>query len=83
MTDQPTPPKRAVERDARIEWLRKNILLWKDINPAADFRASRDLIKRIATQLHHEGLYSPKTLLADVEMGVFKLIRKMLKGKIH
>ena len=74
-------PKRSVERASRIEWLRQNTVLWQEIDPL-NFKASKEAIKRVALALHREGLYSSKTLLADIEMGVFKLIRK-LKGKQH
>jgi len=77
-----TESKQSLDRSLRKEWLRKNAPLWKDIDPT-DFKASHSLLTTLALQLQQEGLYSSETLLMDVEMGVFKMVRKLLQGRIN
>lgn len=71
-----TVPRRRSERSARVEWLKQNKTLWSEVDPG-NFKGSEPLLRTIAERLHAEGFYSPKTLIGDIQMGVFKMIKKI------
>ena len=70
-------------REKRIEWLLRNPDLWKNkINPYEPKQYLLE-INTLAQAIHGAGLYSPKTIIQDIRIGVIKLLQILQPGKLN
>ena len=68
------------EKQNRIKWLVENKTLWHGIVDPFKPKPCMDQITVLSKKMQDAGLYSQKTWIGDIRIGVIKFLQKIVKG---